>query len=70
MVVASDTEAVVLADIFSDFYQLDLSKLAWVNLTGPPQSLMPGPRAGLGISSANGKLFVFGGYYGTWVSSK
>ena len=70
MLVVGDTETVILADIFNDLYQLDISNLAWINLTGPAQSLMPGPRAGHGLVSANGRLFVFGGYYGTWVSSK
>ena len=57
-------------DVLGDFYCLDLSANIWTNLTLSAQGIPPSSRAGHGFAASDGKLFVFGGYYGSWVSSE
>jgi hypothetical protein len=43
----------------NDFYTLDISKTTWRNITFVGAA--PSPRSYLGMTSANGKIFIFGG---------
>ena len=43
-----------------DLYKLDLSTMTWMNVSTSGTS--PSPRVFHGFASANGKLYVFGGF--------
>ena len=60
--------AAAAADVLGDLHVFDLAALAWTDLTEAAGGARPSPRAGHGFAAANGKLYVFGGYDGTWVS--
>ena len=55
-------------DVLGDTLVLDLLSLVWTNLTDLAEGVPPSPRAGHGFVTANNRLFVLGGYDGTWVS--
>jgi hypothetical protein len=52
---------IALAGLLNDLFTLDLDQLAWEDLTGIALGTPPAPRAGLGITSVSGRIFIFGG---------
>jgi hypothetical protein len=52
----------VLAGLLNDLFMLDLDQLEWTDLSGKVFGTPPDPRAGLGITSVSGRIFIFGGH--------
>jgi hypothetical protein len=52
----------------NDLYELELStgtNSRWINLANVTRGVTPTPRAGLGISTLDGVIYVCGGYKNT-----
>ena len=47
---------------FDDLYVLDTIAMEWSNLAGNVSGDPPGPRDSHGVTVANGKLYVHGGW--------
>ena len=48
-----------------DFFEFDPAGMLWRDLSGQVQGVAPMSRAAHGVASANGKVFIFGGYGGS-----
>jgi len=46
----------------NDLFVLDPLNLEWRDLTNIATGAFPSPRAGLGMTSVPGRIFVFGGF--------
>jgi hypothetical protein len=55
----------VFAGFHDDLFELDLTSMAWKNLSSAVSGTPPSPRSGHGFTSINGKLYVFGGQTGS-----
>jgi hypothetical protein len=53
-----------MAGLLGDFLVFDTMSLVWTDLLGQARGVVPAARCGHGLTSVDGKLYIFGGYGG------